>query len=415
MTAFLSRNATTGRLEEIVALSNSDAFGRQRVSAPETLFDLSHLYDKQPLYVEELLVTGGTTTHLPNEAAVRMDVTTTAASRVVRQTKRYFSYQPGKSMLVLLTGVLTDVTNTGITSRIGFFDDAADKSVDISGNGIFFEYSGGTLKIVKRSYTTGAQVDTAVAAASWSEGDPLDGTGPSGVTFDPTKAQIFWVDLEWLGVGSVRCGIVVDGAFITLHKFHHANLVSTVYMGRASLPIRYEITRVSGATAGSMKQICATVISEGGYVNTGRVFSRAMTATRNINMTEIPLMAIRLRAGYTRATLKALEVELMTTSNQSMIYNVRYGATLTGATWISHDAANSGVEYSITPIAFSGGRVISSGMLSSVGKTAIANNGDTFDAASCDISGSVPEIIVITAIAPILVATYGSITWRESY
>ena len=191
MTAFLSRNATTGRLEEIVALSNSDAFGRQRVSAPETLFDLSHLYDKQPLYVEELLVTGGTTTHLPNEAAVRMDVTTTAASRVVRQTKRYFNYQPGKSMLVLLTGVLTDVTNTGITSRIGFFDDAADKSVDISGNGVFFEYSGGTLKIVKRSYTTGAQVDTAVAAAGWSEGDPLDGTGPSGVTFDPTKAQIF--------------------------------------------------------------------------------------------------------------------------------------------------------------------------------------------------------------------------------
>lgn len=415
MTAFLSRNATTGRLEEIVALSNSDAFGRQRVSAPETLFDLSHLYDKQPLYVEELLVTGGTTTHLPNEAAVRMDVTTTVGSRVVRQTKRYFNYQPGKSMLVLLTGVLTDVTNTGITSRIGFFDDAANKSVDISGNGVFFEYSGGTLKIVKRSYTTGAQVDTAVAAAGWSEGDPLDGTGPSGVTFDPTKAQIFWVDLEWLGVGSVRCGIVVDGAYITLHKFHHANLISTVYMGRASLPIRYEITRVSGATAGSMKQICATVISEGGYTNTGRVFSQAMTATRSINTTERPLMAIRLRAGYTRATLKALEVELMTTSNQSMIYNLRYGSTLTGASWVTHDSANSGVEYDITSTAFSGGRVVNSGMLSSVGKTAVNTNGDNFDAASCNISGSATEIIVITAVATGNTATYGSITWRESH
>ena len=415
MTAFLMRNPSTGKLEEILALSNMDAFGRQRVSSPETIFDLTHLYDKQPLYVEELLVTGGTTTHLPNEAAVQLNVTTTVGSRAVRQTKRYFNYQPGKSLLVLLTGVLTSVSNTGITSRIGLFDNAADKSVDVSGNGIFFEYSGGVLKIVKRSYVTGAQVDTAVVAASWSEGDKLDGTGPSGITFDPTKSQIFWIDLEWLGVGSVRCGIVVDGVFITLHKFHHANLISTVYMGRASLPIRYEIERVSGATNGSMKQICATVISEGGYTNTGRVFSRSMTATRNINTTEIPLMAIRLRAGYTRATLKALEVELMTTSNQSMIYNVRYGATLTGATWISHDAANSGVEYSITPTAFSGGRVVNSGMLSSVGKTAIANNGDTFDAASCDISGSVPEIVVITAVATGNTATYGSITWRESH
>lgn len=415
MTAFLSRNATTGRLEEILALSNSDAFGRQRVSAPETLFDLSHLYDKQPLYVEEKLVTAGTTTHLPNEAAVRMDVTTTVGSKVIRQTKRYFNYQPGKSMSLLFTGVLTSVTNTGITSRIGMFDDAADKSVDVSGNGIFFEYSGGTLKIVKRSYVTGAQVDTAVSAASWSEGDKLDGTGPSGVTFDPTKAQIFWIDLEWLGVGSVRCGIVVDGVYITIHKFHHANLIANVYMGRASLPIRYEIARVSGATAGSMKQICATVISEGGYTNTGRVFSRTQVATRTINAVEIPILAIRLRAGYTRVTLKALEAELMTTANFNIIYNIRYGATLTGAVWVSHDASLSGVEYDISATAFAGGRVIQSGMLSSVGKTAVGTTGDTFDAAACSIDGATTEIIVITALATGAAATYASLTWRESH
>jgi len=70
VTAFVTRNSA-GRLEEILGLSNSDAFGRQRTSEPETIFDLTQLYDKQPLYVEELITSGATGTHLPNEAATQ--------------------------------------------------------------------------------------------------------------------------------------------------------------------------------------------------------------------------------------------------------------------------------------------------------------------------------------------------------
>jgi len=414
MTSFLARNPVTGKLEEILALSNSDAFGRQRVSDPETLFEMNHIYDKQSLYVEEVLTSGGTGTHLPNEAAVQMAVTTTVGSRVVRQTKRYFNYQAGKSLLVMLTGVLVNATNTGVRSRIGFFDDASDKTVDSGGNGIFFEYSGGTVKIVKRSFISGSQVDTAISQGAWSESDQLDGTGPSGITLDPTKAQIFWMDLEWLGVGTVRCGIVHNGEYITLHKFHHANNIASVYMTRASLPVRYEIQQITGAAAASMKQICCTVISEGGHPKTGRIFSRPRTTTVSINTTLLPIIAIRLRAGYERAMLQLLSSDILTTANQQLIYQVYYGATLTGGAWVAHDATNSGVEYNISATAISGGRLIDSGYVGSVNRQSTFEL-DAFDQAGVSIAG-VPETITLAGLATGAgTTTYGSLTWQEMY
>ena len=411
MTAFLTRNEA-GRLEEIVGLSNSDAFGRQRISSPETLFDLNHIYDKQPLYIEELVASGATGTHLPNEAAVQMAVTTTVGSRIVRQTKRYFSYQAGKSLLVMCTGTLINATNSGVRSRIGFFDNNTDKSVDTGGNGLFFEYSSGVVKIVKRSYVTGSQVDTLISQGSWSEGDQLDGTGASGITFDPTKAQIFWWDLEWLGVGTVRCGIVHNGEMICLHKFHHANIISSVYMTRASLPVRYELEQITGASAASMKQICMTVISEGGYKATGRVFSRPRTTTINVNTTLIPLISIRLNNAQNRAQLLPVAADMMSTANQSLIYQIIYGATLTGGTWVDHDTTNSGVEYNLTATAVTGGRIIESGYLSTSGKQ-IQIGIDSFDVPNVSIAGT-PEIVTIAALATGAAATYAAIAWRET-
>lgn len=416
MTSFLARNPVTGKLEEILALSNSDAFGRQRVSHPETLFDMNHIYDKQSLYVEEVLTSGGTGTHLPNEAAVRMAVTTAIGSRVVRQTKRYFNYQAGKSLLVMLTGVLVDATNTGVRSRIGFFDDDNDKTIDSGGNGIFFEYSSGTIKIVKRSFISGSQVDTAVEQGDWSEGDQL---GQRGITLDPTKAQIFWMDMEWLGVGTVRCGIIHNGEYITLHKFHHANNIASVYMARASLPVRYEIEQITGAAAASMKQICCTVISEGGHHKTGRTFSRPRTTTVTVNSTLVPIISIRLRPGYERAMLQLVSSNILTTdtilttANQQLIYQVYYGATLTGGTWVAHDATNSGVEYNISATSISGGRLIDSGYVGSADRYS-GFQSSTFDSAGVSISG-VPESITLAGVATGATSTYGSLSWQESY
>jgi len=215
--------------------TNVDAFGRLRVSQPYTLFDSQNRYaaDNQL----DVATTGtGTTTFLSNEAAVKMEVTSGGVGSVTRQSFRSFPYQPGKGLLVLATFVMDSSTSANLTQSVGYFNDS---------NGVFFKRTGSTNSFVLRSSSTptpGTPSDVRTVNQSNWNGDKLDGTGASGLTLDPTKAQILWMDFEWLGVGSVRCGFIIDAQYIVCHTFENANDVTSVYMTTATLPVRYQIT-----------------------------------------------------------------------------------------------------------------------------------------------------------------------------
>jgi hypothetical protein len=236
-----------------------DAFGRARVSNPLTLFDSSHRYQDNGLWATATGV-GSDATFDPNAGLVNLNVPTTSGAYVKRETKKVFSYQPGKSLLILTTFVMNPA-KTNLRQRVGYFG---------SDNGLYLQLQNSTLSFVERSYVTGAATETVVNQSSWNI-DKLDGTGPSGKTLDITKAQILWMDVEWLGLGTVRLGFVIDGVFVHCHSFHHANLITATYITTASLPLRYEIENL-GTTAGAstLKQVCSTVISEGGYELRGK-------------------------------------------------------------------------------------------------------------------------------------------------
>jgi len=227
---------------------NIDAFGRLRVSQPFTLFDSNHRFDDNELW-STATATSGTATFNSAQGLVDLAVTAASGSEVVRETTKVFAYQPGKSLLILSTFVMS-AAKTNLRQRIGYYGAA---------NGYYLEQNGTTVSFVERTSVSGALVNTAIAKASWNV-DKMDGTGPSGITLDLTKAQILFMDLEWLGVGTVRMGFVIDGNFYVCHKFHHANLIASTYITTASLPIRYEITN-TGATSGAstLKQICSSV------------------------------------------------------------------------------------------------------------------------------------------------------------
>lgn len=335
-------------LQPNVSSWSHDAFGKLRVAEPQTLLDLKHVYDKQPLLEDELTATSASSTHLPNEATVRMDVTTAQGSRIVRQSKRYVNYQPGKSHLVMVTGVLHSATNTGIRARMGYYDDNTDKSVDSGGNGFFLEYSAGAYFLVKRSYVSGAQVDTKVERANWR--DPLDGTGASGINLDFTKAQILAIDLEWLGVGGVRVWFIVGRTPYLAHVFDHTNLISTTYMTRASLPIRYELEQVAaaGGVAASMKQICATVISEGGYVRNGIVPAYTPGTITLANTNETHAFSLSLKNGYNRVSVLPVSLDAGSpgTTAVAAIMRMYLYSALTNPSWGSAAHASSAVQVS---------------------------------------------------------------------
>ena len=235
-----------------------DAFGRARMSQPYTLFDSQNRYAADNQF-DTSTATGGSTTYQANESTVDLNVTASSGSQVVRQTYRNFPYQPGKSLLVLTTFVM-NAAKTGLRQRVGYFN---------TQNGIFFQQNDSTLSFVLRTYTSGIASDArTVNQADWN-GDKLDGTGDSGFTLDPSKSQIFFIDVEWLGVGSVRCGFIINGQYVIAHTFNNANDLAKVYMTTAILPVRYEITNTAGtASSSTMKQVCSTVISEGGYEQT---------------------------------------------------------------------------------------------------------------------------------------------------
>jgi hypothetical protein len=71
--------------------------------------------------------------------------------------------------------------------------------------------------------------------------DPLNGSGPSGFTYDPTKMQMYGIEYSWYGAGYVTWMIRgQDGKFIMAHRRPNNNLNNEAYMRSGNLPARYE-------------------------------------------------------------------------------------------------------------------------------------------------------------------------------
>jgi hypothetical protein len=330
-----------------------DAFGRLRVSEPYTLFDSQNRYVADNQF-DTSTATGGSTTFLSNEATVRLDVTTSSGSEVVRQTYRSFPYQPGKSLLTLETFTM-NAAKTNLRQRVGFFN---------TQNGLFFQQNDSTLSFVLRSNslpTPGTPSDIrTVNQADWN-GDKLDGTGPSGITLDVTKTQILFFDFEWLGVGRIRCGFFQDGQFIVCHTFDNENVQSSVYMTTAILPLRYEITN-TGTTASnsSMKQICSTVISEGGYAQTSVEHVARMvnlSASNYLTTTFKPLVSIRLASTALGAVILPVNLNFLPSTADNFEIALIKNGTLTSASYTAVPS-DSNVEYDISATAISGGTTL---------------------------------------------------------
>jgi len=336
-----------------------DAFGRLRVSNPFTLFDSSHRYKDNNLW-NTSTASGGTAVFDANQGLVTLNVTTTSNSKVYRETTKVFSYQPGKSLLVMTTFVLNPA-KTNLRQRVGYY--GAD-------NGLYLELAGTVLSFVERSSVSGALVETKVAQSAWNY-DKMDGTGPSGMTLDITKAQILWMDIEWLGLGTVRLGFVIDGKFILCHQFHHANLITATYITTASLPLRYEVEN-TGTTASNstLDQICSTVISEGGYQLSGLQQGIGVPITTpthlSLSGTYYPIISLRLKASpnYLDAVVILTAISIMgITNNANYNWRVVATGTTTGGTWVSA-GTDSAVEYNLTGTSFTGGRILAQGFSS---------------------------------------------------
>jgi hypothetical protein len=393
----------------------SDAFGRLRVSNPYTLFETQARYFDHGQFASNIAGVANVV-YVSNQSSYQLNVGSAEGDSVLRETLKPFPYQPGKSQLTLNTFCM-NTPKTNLRQRVGLFD---------ANDGVFFENDGTYNYFVIRSASTG--VEERVRQDAWNV-DQLNGTGPvtnpSGYTLYPDRTQIMFADVEWLGVGSVRVGFVINGGYVICHIFNHANQVGNtkVYMTTATLPVRYEITN-TGATTGNsmMTQICSTVVSEGGFQLSGTGNPRAAShligsPVRLPNdQTFLPIMSIRLKSTNLNAVVIPINYSIVPVAQSLFQYRVYKKAITSGGTWVS-SAADSSVEYNLAPTALVSGDIAEQTFLNSTNQTASAPTQETFtfdyQLERQPFTGVAYEYVITMATTGTNQDIYASIEWQE--
>lgn len=389
-----------------------DAFSRLRICSPFNIFDSKQIFDAAPLFWDDQEVSGASTTSTYSQDAARsrLGVAATTAGKRVRQTFMRFNYHPGKSQLIYMTGVL-GAGGAGITQEIGMMD---------NDNGIFFRNDEGTVNVVVRSNVTGSVVETAVVQSAWNQ-DAMDGLGPSGITIDWAKVQIFFFDYEWLSAGRVRIGLRISGMEVIVHEFNHANLISTAFMSTPNLPLRYSIENDGAGAASTLDHICVSVISEGGAEDLGVVrhaSSNGTTLDAAITAITYAVLGIKLKAAALGATVKLISLGLAEfVGSKSYDWWLLFNPTVAG-TFTYVNETNSVVQIARGALA----NTVTSGLHIGGGVAQSAQRGSvtTDEVDSALRLGStialVPDEIVL-CVTPrngdINLDVEGSMTWRE--
>lgn len=394
-----------------------DAFGNLRTSSPVTLFDCQFTYDKQALLFDEVVVAGGSAAHNANMRAVVLTCTNAANASIKRRQHYWNRYQPGKSQKIVMTGII-GAPKVGVVQRIGYYDDS---------DGMYFEQSSVGMAVVLRTSVSGA-VDSLTyrfAQSDWNL-DKLDGTGNSGFTIDPTKANIFVIDFEALYVGKVRFGIDFGGGVTYCHQMSFNNTLTTPYIANANLPITYELTNLgSPADATTMLQICCSVISEGGFQDErGLTFGASNGATTIGVTTRRPILSIRPALTFNsllnRGQVWPLRAEVYAQNNGAYIEMVLNGTLSGGAgVWTAADA-NSMVQYNIDHTGIANGIVIGAPFFAipnGVGvnaKSSGVTNLLSKVIMSLNAAGLVPDTLSLVATSLNATATLSGIwSWKE--
>ena len=398
----------------------TDAFGRLRVTQPFTLFDSRHRFSDNGLWVTANTAGNSSVVFVENQSTIDMTVGTTANAEVIRETTKVFSYQPGKSLLIMNTFAMNP-PKANVRQRVGYFGQS---------NGIYLENDGTTNYFVLRTNTSSTVAETKVAQSNWSI-DKFDGTGYSSQIggaehsdgLDVSKTNIFWMDIEWLGVGDVRCGFVVDGKMVPAHVFHNDNKNTVPYMTTASLPLRLEIKN-TGVTASNstLSQICSTVISEGGYELYGTQQAVATSITSPVDLptagTYYPVISLRLKSTRLDAIVILTALSILAPSNAYYNWQVRSGANTTGGgTWTSA-GDNSAVEYKLDGGSVTGGRVLASGFTGSTNQASapidiLKEALFKFQLERNSLTSTPYELTLVAAASFNGADIYGSMDWEE--
>ena len=418
------------------AENSLDAFSRLRVSYPTTILDIrfpgqndgSANFLKNNLQITD--ASSGSYTGIYGNSKLTIDAS--GAGYYISQSRNYCVYQPGKSLLFMASGII-DPSNNNYTTRIGYFDNVVPLTNPlIVRNGLYFEFSGGIISVNIKNNTT-----TQIIQSDWNI-DKLNGTGLSGLTLDFRKTQLFVMDMEWLGVGRVRFGFYAYGKIQYCHQVTNINILTEPYTNSINLPICYSIhnTTVGGGSSNNFKQICSTVISEGGYAPLGRSFSISTgspTPVQIAHNTEEPILFLRgnvaANSNYYHQNIIPTGLSMICSStNDLVLYKLEYflAGTYTGTqpTWTNVNNNYSVAQYA-TNLASgynnTNAITLDQGYFYGRGTNTFSSLGDVFTSQVLQLTSNITndsDILVLTATFVAVAGNtnvLGTLSWQELY
>lgn len=451
----ITSQSNTINVFDNAAQAGVDAFGRARVSNPSTLLDI-----RFPSLPQNLPSIAPTPEVLDNEQQVNINVssgfgwgnaggymdlvgTLGVTGYALSQSRTFITYQPGKSLFMLFSGQFA--TNDTYNTYIGLFDTTLltvpDRAQPKTGVYLSFVDGGAYFNIANNGSVS------SIAQSNWNV-DKMDGTGPSGLTLDFFKTQLLAIDLEWLGVGRVRFGFYAFGTVQYCHQVTHLNVLTAPYTHTINLPVTYLLQGDAGSDGmAQLKQICSTVISEGGYTPVGRPFSANMgnnttpgaSQQTEVDITETPLLAIRgnVSKGYYHQSIIPTKFSVIDTdSNNTLLIRLRFyrgqnSSNVVATSW-SSASAFSLVEYAqatlpglvpnFTTFNTTGSIVLNNDYILGKGSNIVGDLSAAFTALLLNVSAdesNTPDILLLTAqrvgAGGTKAKVWASIDWQEVY
>lgn len=234
-----------------------DSYGMSRMSQQDVFqcFDFKYGLETESFFSQSSTAPSATVSHLTYEHAVALDTDANSGSYARYISAIRPSIFPGTSQMFTVSVAAGDAGKAGVVRRWGAYSNS---------NGFYFELSGTSLSLVKRSNSSGVVVNTKVAQADWS--DPLmAGDSVDGMVLDVSKVNTYWFNFQTMTVGSIRFGVLNEaGDRVTVHEITELNSSTVPGLRNSSVPFRVEqFNESTVASPSRLKLFAAEARAEG--------------------------------------------------------------------------------------------------------------------------------------------------------
>ena len=385
--------AYTGVPEQL----QTTAFGDLDVATPTPKIQLQFPYNINTLETVRATTGSGTVSFLQPFAVC--STTGATSSTASLSSKRNLHYATGQGGLCLLTAVFTAGV-AGSTQWAGLANTL---------DALWFGYNGATFGINRRYNGS----NNFVAQSSWN-GDVMDGTGPSGMTLDPTKGNVYKIQYQWLGFGNIQFYIEnpSTGAFQLVHTIRYANSSTATSLLNPAMQINIQANNTSNNTNISIRSPSMSAFVQGTLISTGNNFSYANS--KSIGTSPVSIFGLRNNATFNGITnYKSIFITGMsfTNGNQISVIQLILNGTIGGAPVYTNISSTTSVaSFDTAGTSVTGGTTIITFYRDTVSSFA-------FDLTDLNLYLEAGDVLSVVAnnVAGFSQTLYASLNWIEQF